>query len=173
MIKYTGVGSRKTPPAVLLLMEDIGGYLARKGAILRSGHAEGADLAFETGCDRFKGQKEIFAPWKGFNGSSTTYYDPPNEAYGLAAKVHPAWGTLTIGNKKLHARNAQQVLGPNLTNPSTFVVYWTPKGEERGGTATAIKIAKMNNIPLIDLYNKVIIGNSNHVVEVVYKEIFG
>ena len=57
---YTGVGSRKTPKDVLELMVKIAIKAAQNGYTLRSGGAEGADKAFEHGCDMVKGPKEIY-----------------------------------------------------------------------------------------------------------------
>jgi len=51
VIYYAGIGSRSTPDNVLGIMEKLGIVLAKKGFILRSGGADGADKAFEKGCD--------------------------------------------------------------------------------------------------------------------------
>jgi predicted Rossmann fold nucleotide-binding protein DprA/Smf involved in DNA uptake len=48
---YCGIGSRQTPSMVLAKMIGIAQELAAKNWILRSGRAEGADKAFEHGCD--------------------------------------------------------------------------------------------------------------------------
>ncbi|NYZ25158.1 hypothetical protein HND93_36125, partial [Azospirillum sp. ROY-1-1-2] len=68
MMHYAGIGSRETPPAVLEVMAAVGERLAQLGWVLRSGGAVGADQAFERGCDRVGGRKEIFLPWPGFDG---------------------------------------------------------------------------------------------------------
>jgi predicted Rossmann fold nucleotide-binding protein DprA/Smf involved in DNA uptake len=60
---YAGIGSRETPPDVQKLIFDIADKLAKKGYVLRSGGADGADLTFEAGCDNSNGLKEIFLPW--------------------------------------------------------------------------------------------------------------
>lgn len=49
---YTGIGSRSTPPEVLERLRDLAAALAREGYELRSGAADGADMACEEGCDR-------------------------------------------------------------------------------------------------------------------------
>ena len=66
---YTGVGSRETPKDVLDLMEKIAYKLSKKGWILRSGGAEGADSAFFQGCEKYSSTPiaEIYIPWNGFN----------------------------------------------------------------------------------------------------------
>ena len=61
---YTGIGSRETPSHILELMTKIAKYLDSLGFILRSGGAPGADTAFANGAVN----KQIFIPWKNFNG---------------------------------------------------------------------------------------------------------
>lgn len=69
---YAGIGSRETPPDVLADMRLIGAKLALRRFTLRSGGADGADLAFEeVAPGRLAGKaarpREIYVPWKGFN----------------------------------------------------------------------------------------------------------
>lgn len=148
---YTGVGARVTPPAVLEIMREIGRRLALLGWTLRSGHSEGADAAFESGCDAAGGAKEIFLPWAGFNGSASTLDTPPAAAFEIAARVHPQWLTLTDYVRKCQARDVQQVLGPALDNPSLVVIAWTERGALVGGTATALRLAAEHGIAAINL----------------------
>lgn len=148
---YTGIGSRSTPLDVITLLIQMGRTLADRGYTLRSGGADGADAAFETGCDLVRGKKEIFLPWQGFNNSlSPLWGDIPAKAFDLAASVHPNWKACNQAAKKLHSRNAQQILGINLDSPSDFVICWTPDGTVGGGTATAIRIAQMHHVPVIN-----------------------
>lgn len=158
---YTGIGSRESPSVVLNAMAAIGTCLGGKGWILRSGGAEGADTAFEEGCDAVKGKKEIWIPWRFFNKRKSSLFPGPGH-YRLAATIHPVWNVLSDGAKSLHARNTAQILGGNLETPSEFVVCYTPDGAEScdditrktGGTGTAIKLASMNNIPVFNLANE-------------------
>ena len=145
---YAGVGSRETPTLALEAMTKLAADLARAGWTLRSGAAPGADRAFEKGCDSVGGQKQVFLPWSRFEGSDSEFFAPPPEAYLLAAKAHLKWDKLSGGARALHARNAQQVLGPALDSPSAFVVCWTSNGYTVGGTATAIRLAESRNIPV-------------------------
>ena len=147
---YAGIGSRETPEDVLKVFVNIGRYLATKGYILRSGHAKGADQAFERGCDNAKGLKEIYIPWKRFEGSDSTLIVSDIKAYEIAEKYHPYWHNLKDGAKKLQARNSHQVLGKDLNAPSDFVICWTKNGKGSGGTGQAIRIAKVYNIPVFD-----------------------
>lgn len=74
-IAWAGIGSRETPADVRADMAFIAGRLAMRGFVLRSGGAGGADLAFEKGLSAGH-QKEIFLPWKGFNGSTSPFFPP-------------------------------------------------------------------------------------------------
>lgn len=148
---YAGIGSRKTPKHILERMMAIGYVLASDGFILRSGGADGADSAFEKGCDAAHGKKEIFLPWKGFNGSPSDFYEVSPEAIEIAAKFHPAWGKLNQGAKKLHSRNVYQVLGYDLNSPSFVVICYC---DGTGGTMQALRIAIERNVPIINLFDK-------------------
>ena len=53
---YAGIGSRRTPPEILRLMERMALILSGAGYTLNSGGAKGADSAFENGALR----KQIF-----------------------------------------------------------------------------------------------------------------
>lgn len=143
---YTGIGSRQTPEEVLKVIREMSKLLSNKGYLLRSGAADGADRAFES----YTRNKEIWVPWLGFNGSKSQHLPSP-QAFELVATIHPKWNTLNDAAKRLHARNAHQVLGANLASPSKFVICWTPLGETVGGTATAIKLALNRSIPVLNL----------------------
>jgi len=57
---YAGIGSRKTPPDILALMEACAYKLARYGWNLRSGGAPGADQAFERGVAQANRERNIY-----------------------------------------------------------------------------------------------------------------
>ena len=120
-INYTGIVSRQTPEHVISIFKNIGYSLAKKNIILRSGHADGSDMAFEYGCDRYNiNLKEIYIPWKNFNGSKSDLIVCKEYAFDLASKYHPNWYACSSGARKLHARNAHQILGWNFDKPSDF-----------------------------------------------------
>lgn len=172
--KYTGIGSRRTPPAIIELMSTFASDAASEGVILRSGAADGADAAFERGCLNSKGQCEIYLPWKKFNGHDSELYDVPKQAYEIASKYHPLWYRLGGAVKSLLARDVQQVLGQNLDDPSSFVVCWTPDGcetmnqysEKTGGTGMAICVADDYGIPVLNLKHLV---NHSLMYELLYE----
>lgn len=146
---YAGIGSRSTPPDVLAIMKSIAHDLEPKGWWLRSGHAVGADLAFERGAgDR----KQIF----------TADDHIPEEAFEIAKEIHPNWQACKPYARRLLARNVLQITGQNLDMPVKFVICWTPDGCERheersqktGGTGQAISLASLLNIPVFNLYHE-------------------
>lgn len=161
---YAGIGSRKTPKEVLTLMTALAVFLAELGLTLRSGGAPGADSAFEKGCDRAAGLKEIFLPWKKFNYNQSPLFEVSSEAIELSRIYYPTPELFEIKPyiAKLMGRNAQQVLGQNLDSPVDFVVCWTPDGcetqqdrtKETGGTGQAIAIADAYSIPVYNLKNE-------------------
>lgn len=163
MIYYAGIGSRETPDHELSLMYEFAREASRLGVGLRSGAAPGADEQFEKGCDTVAGDKQIFVPWNGFQKKyeGPGIYLPLAESGDLAAKVHPYYRTMKAPNKLLISRNMHQILGPDLTEPSSFVVCWTSDGceshttyspEKTGGTGSAIAIASLQKIPVFNLY---------------------
>lgn len=145
---YAGIGSRETPPQVLTCMTKIAHRLHLRGYVLRSGGAGGADLAFESGAGD---AKEIYLPWRNFNGNPSPRYTPSAAAMQMAGDFHPAWERCSPGARKLHARNCHQMLGADLNTPVAFVVCWTPGGHGSGGTGQALRIARAYNIPVFDL----------------------
>lgn len=156
-IYYTGVGNRDTPQSILKIMTDLASKLEDRGNVLRSGGAFGADVAFYNGVKN-KNNCQIFVPWDGFGGFRMKY-PIPDEAYNIASKIHPNWNNLVKSVQSLHARNIQQVLGPNLNEPSKYLVCYTRDGcigsstrtKATGGTATAILTAEMYNVPVFNL----------------------
>lgn len=147
-----GVGSRETPEDVIEKIHSISCAFSAKGALLRSGGAKGADQAFE---EFWGDNKEIFLPWDGYEGRwvKDGYIVPKiTKAHvELASSLHPAWDRCKQGAQKMHTRNTCQVLGENLKTPATLLVCWTDKGLTKGGTATAIRLAERNNIPVFNL----------------------
>tara|TARA_R110000824_G_scaffold401673_3_gene613520 strand:+ start:638 stop:1159 length:522 start_codon:yes stop_codon:yes gene_type:complete len=157
---YTGIGARGTP-------EDIGKIMtafARQQSdshTLRSGAADGADTFFEKGAS----VGDIFLPWPKFNGRTQANvgglfyhkkYDKEIEkqAEEIASTVHPNWAACNGTVRKFHQRNVYQVLGTKLDSPSDFVVFWAvPEGDQvKGGTNTAVQLAKTRGIPTYNLY---------------------
>ena len=150
MNSYVGIGSRETPSDIQKLFAKVATYLSEMQFVLRSGGAKGADKAFEVGCDMVNGLKEIYLPWKGFEGSDSNLIVDDIKAYEIAEMYHPYWHNLSQGAKKLQARNSHQALGLDLNSPAKFVLCWTKNGKGSGGTGQAIRIAKAHDIPVFD-----------------------
>ena len=173
---YTGIGSRETPIEIQYLMSYISKLMYSKGYTLRSGGANGADLAFET---LIPDKKEIFIPWKNFNNNLSPLYNISKEAFELASTLHPNWKSLSEGAKKLMARNCYQILGHDLSTPSDVVICWTPDGctshssrtSKTGGTGQAISLASLYDIPIYNLanYNDIVqlLTTIKHIKEIV------
>ena len=153
---YTGIGSRKTPPDVLVKQRQVATAMEQRGFWLWSGGAPGADQAFESGASA----RTSFLPWDGFEGKRQVYSILP-QAYEIAAKFHPMWKTLSFPVRSLMARNAHQVLGPTLEHKSNVVICWTPDGcedyhhrsRETGGTGLAISLASSIGVPIVNMCN--------------------
>ena len=159
---YTGIGARKTPKEICEKMTEIATILESMNYILRSGGANGADKAFEDGVlnNHKRNMKEIYLPWKGFNDNPSIFISPTEEAFEIASTIHPAWDKLSFGAKKLHARNVHQVLGMDCKTPSQFLVCWTEDAKIKGGTATAINLAKGNDILVCNLASDLFVNES-------------
>lgn len=166
---FTIIGSRQTPQKYVDYQTEVALELLKEGYKVRSGCApEGGDVA-ATEAVRIYGKSdvaELFIPWEGFDGWRTgdmgnniycpvSYVNYAHAKY-LAELVHPAWERCSYAAKGLHSRNPYQVLGRTLASPSAFVLFWAPttKNNEavKGGTATAVKIARLFNIPCFNLY---------------------
>ena len=91
---YAGVGSRSTPAKVLQWMEWIGRGMAEAGMVLRSGAADGADSAFERGCDSVGGDKRMEEAGVGVEAESErrTPADWHNACWRRAAALLAAGG---------------------------------------------------------------------------------
>ena len=152
---YAGIGARETPGSVCDLMTKIAACLGGRGFNLRSGHAAGADRAFEAGA--LPDLSEIYLPWRGFDGAVggrfPTDLGIAMKAEAIAGKYHPAWDRLSRGVRSLHARNVLQVLGERLDSPSKFILCWTPGGGIEGGTGQAMRIAIGEGVPVFNLRN--------------------
>jgi hypothetical protein len=142
----TGIGSRETPPDICQEMFKIGRWCKENEVPLRSGHADGADLAFEQGAED---RCIAYIPWPGFNGparwGAKLVADIHENAVAFTYDFHPAPGRLSPGGLKLMNRNAMQVMGDDLKSPSSVI------GRASGGTGQALRIAAAHNIEVINM----------------------
>jgi hypothetical protein len=152
---YAGIGSRETPPEIQAVMTDIARSLKGEGIILRSGGAGGADTAFEKGAGSLK---EIYLPWKGFDGGKSTLYSYNDRHGEIARRFHPAWHRLSQGAQKMMIRNSAQIFGLDFLTRSSCVIAWTKDGQASGGTGQAIRIAQAYGVPVLNLYFQEIVN---------------
>lgn len=150
----TGIGSRETPSHILTEMTLIGRYCFENKITLRSGHALGADWAFEKGA---QSRCIIYLPSESFNreyvSDAHRVIVPNEERYNVITnKFHPNPFALKPFARMLMNRNVCQVLGINLDRLSDYIVCWTKDGKDIGGTSQAIRIARAHKIPIINMY---------------------
>lgn len=148
----TGIGSRSTPAHILTEMKKIGKWARENGHFIRSGHADGADYAFEQGALE---NCLVYLPWNGYNSQlkilgRSTVPALTQEMESLVKATHPNVAALTQGAFKLHARNNCQVLGLGLNHPSNYVVCWH---NGTGGTTQACRIATLKRVPVINMFS--------------------
>jgi hypothetical protein len=170
---YTGVGSRKTTPKNLSIMRQIAQALAARNYRLRTGDAEGADSAFTSGAlSKLKPQQvqELIHAYVAHDATKrlASYERKPDpdmigNLLKIVGKYHPNPAALKTdaysrgSSLGLQARNALQLGGDRLTDPSDFAVMaFTPPNQRRfegdlGGTGQAFRLAKAKNIPVFDL----------------------
>ncbi|HEV3282657.1 MAG TPA: hypothetical protein VG010_00505 [Solirubrobacteraceae bacterium] len=163
---YAGIGSRRTPGAVLELIEGLASGMAGEEWVLRTGLSPGADQAFYRGALRGGGRVELYLPWPGFeaparlpgDSASVSVFEQPSEAAcELAARYHPDFELLPRAQRLLLARDCHQVLGPDLTTPAELVVCWTADGSVDGGslhedgTGQALRVAHDRGVPVRNL----------------------
>lgn len=171
-----GVGSRETPEFILGEMVSVGAWARNNHIYLRSGHADGADWAFESGSDRYC---ITYLPWKGFNsklrGSNAHLYileDPiPRPVLDLVRKYHPAADRLSKGALRLMSRNCYQVLGASLKDPVSAVVCWAKEkprsswpGDCEGGTGFATRMATDLDIPVLNMSREKVYNTAEKVI---------
>lgn len=158
-----GIGSRETPPDILVLMTALAADLARQGGYVRSGHADGADQAFERGAGD---HCLVYLPWPSFNGPllngahallfDAAHPDAQERAWASLQQFHPAPQHLTHGVQLLLARDYFQVMGAGEEErPVEALVCWATvdrQGQEKGGTGQACRIARHHNIPIYNYF---------------------
>jgi hypothetical protein len=141
-------------------MTALAGRMEQEGWRLRSGGARGADAAFEAGVQD-PSKRAIYLPGSSFNqrqAGSGGYIDSTQlpgweQALATVEEYHPAPERLSPFARDLMARNAMQVMGPNMDRPADLVVAYTPGGEVVGGTGQALRMAGALGIPVRNLGN--------------------
>jgi hypothetical protein len=135
-------------------MTAFGAFAHQNGWWIRSGHADGADYAFEEGAGR---SCIVYLPWWGFNEQKPLHGTPrikeevDQRALAIVRKHEPYVDELNKPMQLIKCRNVYQILGENLDRPVQVVICWTKGGAAIGGTGLAMKIASDKNIPVLNL----------------------
>lgn len=177
---YAGIGSREITKEEEAIIKKISVFLKKNGYILRSGHAKGADRAFEIGAN--DENSEIYMPWNGFGqkpykddlgmpiiGKSIILINGSDVQIKASESLdifHPNGKFITGPVRKLHERNFCQIMGLDNT-PVDFVVCCANSdqdGEVLGGTGQAVRIAKHYKIPVINIRDKYWKDNLKNIV---------
>jgi hypothetical protein len=163
---YAGLGSRETPDDMLAVMEALGGRLAGRRWLLRTGLSPGADQAFYRGALLSGGDVELYLPWPGFQAEARLDSEganvrelarPSAAACELAGRFHEGWDALEPPDRRLLARDAHEVLGGDLISPAQLLVCWTADGSIDGedlyddGTGQALRIASEHGVRVLNL----------------------
>lgn len=146
-----GIGNRKTPPHILDEMVKVGEFCRNSGIYINSGHAEGADYAFERGGLEFV---TAFVPWSSFNEAELPHLGEKviiheNERFdSLVRELHPKAEYFRAGTFKLMRRNVPQILGIDGYTPVSAVVCYSVGN---GGTEFSLSIARKFDVPILNM----------------------
>jgi hypothetical protein len=158
-------GSREGfAPDDSLKIGQIAEFFAKKGWVLRTGGAVGVDEIGLNGFKKITNSKiELYLPWQGYNNHKGILWSQAN--WDFAAERHPHWQTMNLNSKIFHSRNVSLILGLNNDEPSDLAICWTPGGEEVGGSATGILIAREYKIKIFNLGEKTAINKLRKYVK--------
>ena len=178
---YAGLGARQPPPDVQDLLRRAAAFLAARGWMCRSGGAPGAAAACEAGAlaglrAGAPGGLTVYLPWPTFGRGQRAYLalgargaglrvavlgEPRPAAFARAARHHPDWTRLALGDRARHARDVHLLLGPGLDAPAAFVLCWTadgalgppaaPGADAPEGPGPALRLAAARGIPVLNL----------------------
>lgn len=156
---YAGIGSRKLDEDEIRLCYLLGFRLAKLGAHLKTGSAQGADQAFANGALDGGGKVTLCLPWPSYEfkwvelakarGANTQLLQYFNWEAWDSLNLHPRKDSLSKATMALHARNYLIIDGCQC-------VFAFPKQNQYGlgGTGQGIRIAEKKNISIIRLDNK-------------------
>lgn len=156
----TLVGSRETVKGDVQKVWVVTGLLNRLGYDGRSGGAPGMDEEWAINmdfCQRILPNDGFQGFYHDGHGILALDYAPlniHNKAASIAEQHHGYWDNLKDWHKKAHTRNAMQVLGANLDDPSKLTIYAafeTKHGKVSGGTSTAVEISRSYGVPTYNI----------------------
>lgn len=152
------IGSRRLSAEQAERCRQVGARLAGLGALVVSGGAEGADLAFVEGALEAGGKALCVLPWSSYNaalipdGCERLVFNPAvhQDWLEMAREQHPAWGRLSQGARRLHARNSGILVGEAPSQRVSAVIAQRA-ADRRGGTEQGLRLARALGVRLIDL----------------------
>lgn len=158
----TLIGSRRAPLEIMTTQTMIGSRLSYLGVNGFSGGAPGSDYAFMKDYD--KDLRCVIIPTNGFNGHyrdigihvfTDQDIEIRNKAEKLARHFYKDYDIRSEMVQYLQCRNMMQVLGLSLDKKVDSVIFWAPensKGVIKGGTRTAVYLARYLGIKTYNLY---------------------
>lgn len=164
MAKIACVGSRSLTGEQETICEKLGAWIVSCSHELHTGAAVSADQSFARGANQVDpALVHLHLPWLSYERESIVLGNhvdifpsldqKTQQVYLDYAKVHhPAWGRLSQGAQKLHARNGR-IIFPNgyPGKPVDLVIAWPSKKIGGGGTGMGMRMAEAEGIPLVDL----------------------
>jgi len=148
---YTVITDHRASYKAMRILESISEALAPLKFKLRSGASGSGEVAAERGANRAQGAVEIYLPWAGYNRHTSPLYQIPEDAFRISADLEPNWLHIGRNPRKFMARSAMQLFGKRLSQPSLFLLCWTPGGSGEGELSHAIQLAKTRGIPVLDI----------------------
>jgi len=155
---YTGIGSRELSDEQKTFIYWLACEMHDLGYTLRSGDADGADTAFQSGAGKLF---ETWIPWTSFaKGPSRELQTQKEfleaEEYLLESDIIPWFKAMGPASQAFHGRNYRQVFGRNKILPEVCF-YCAPddlNGVPVGGTRTAVLVSRNEGIPTINVFTE-------------------
>ncbi len=155
---YAGIGSRRSDVSALQAITKISKTLGDMGYYVRTGAADGCDMAFAMGNPS---RVIYYLPWAKYQRDFINKVSGMNPIIGCtepspiaieqASNIHPNWSACGPGAQKLHGRNCHIINGASLNSPVDFVIAHTPDGLNTGGTSLGINYASSLGIPVFNI----------------------
>jgi hypothetical protein len=150
-IYYSAFGSSsELNTDILSFCSDISSALSKLGWILRSGAEKGIDTAFEYGCDKVNGTKDIYLPYRNYNNNDSNNYYISLYSLNSVKQNFCKYSSLTYNEIRAKARNYQILLGQNLSKPSNIALVYNYDSDD-DNVKQLIEIAQVNVITVIDI----------------------
>jgi hypothetical protein len=162
MQRIACIGSRGLGSLTLNLLKRIGERLVYNGWEIHTGNAPGADYAFASGGNKVNpGMVHLHLPWSGFNKDQihsenilhclrAGTEEEEKFYYRVAEHCHPNWRSLSSGGKSLMLRNTSILFPPGGGLAAVDFVL-ACSGRQKGGTGQGLRIAKVYDIPYVDM----------------------